>query len=165
MGTQTTTDPGTRVGEAAAPGARELHELSPFELKDTLIELAAEAQRTRAAVMLDAGHGNPSWVATTPREAFCLPSQFALRESRGTWSEPEVGLGGMPRSPGIARRLRDFLSSCEDGPAVRSASRTSCFAPSASGDAARWRREGSERQRALLETQDPQRVQKPFEEP
>ncbi|WP_338866183.1 bifunctional aspartate transaminase/aspartate 4-decarboxylase [Myxococcus stipitatus] len=120
MSTETTTetDTGARHDEEiAAP--RELHKLSPFELKDTLIELADESARTRAAVMFNAGRGNPNWIATTPREAFFLLGQFALRESRRTWNEPEVGLAGMPRSPDIARRLRDFLGTCDDSPAVR----------------------------------------------
>ncbi|MCE9671187.1 aspartate 4-decarboxylase [Myxococcus stipitatus] len=120
MSTETTTDTSTRpIGPDDALDARELHKLSPFELKDTLIELADEAQRTRAAVMLNAGRGNPNWVSTTPREAFFLMGEFALRESRSTWNEPEVGLGGMPRSPGIARRLREFLDTREDSVAAR----------------------------------------------
>ena len=83
--------------------------LSPFELKDQLIELADESAKTRAAVMLNAGRGNPNWIATVPREAFHLLNEFALDEARRTWDEPEVGLAGMPQSPGIARRLREFL--------------------------------------------------------
>ncbi|AGC45584.1 aspartate aminotransferase [Myxococcus stipitatus DSM 14675] len=120
MSTETTTeaDTGTRSDEDVA-STRELHKLSPFELKDTLIELADESAKTRAAVMLNAGRGNPNWIATTPREAFFLLGQFALRECRRTWNEPEVGLAGMPRSPDIAQRLRDFLETCDDSPAVR----------------------------------------------
>ncbi|QSQ15481.1 aspartate 4-decarboxylase [Myxococcus landrumensis] len=120
MSTETTTeaDTGTRSEEDLA-ATRELHKLSPFELKDTLIELADESAKTRAAMMLNAGRGNPNWIATTPREAFFLLGQFALRECRRTWNEPEVGLAGMPRSPDIAQRLRDFLETCDDSPAVR----------------------------------------------
>ncbi|WP_141331198.1 bifunctional aspartate transaminase/aspartate 4-decarboxylase [Myxococcus sp. AB025B] len=117
---ETRTETETRVRERTdTTTPRELHKLSPFELKDTLIEMADESAKTRAAVMLNAGRGNPNWIATTPREAFFLMGQFALSESRRTWNEPEVGLAGMPKSPDIARRLRDFLDAQEDSAAVR----------------------------------------------
>ncbi len=92
---------------ATAEGA--LEALSPFELKDKLIEIAEESVRTRAAVMLNAGRGNPNWIATTPREAFFMLGQFALDEARRTWNEPGVGLAGMPQSVGIAGRFQVFL--------------------------------------------------------
>ncbi|AKF86193.1 hypothetical protein MFUL124B02_23065 [Myxococcus fulvus 124B02] len=118
METRTETETSVRE-ETDTTTPRELHKLSPFELKDTLIEMADESAKTRAAVMLNAGRGNPNWIATTPREAFFLMGQFALSESRRTWNEPEVGLAGMPKSPGIARRLRDFLDGQEDSAAVK----------------------------------------------
>ncbi|NPC53113.1 bifunctional aspartate transaminase/aspartate 4-decarboxylase [Corallococcus sp. AB032C] len=102
-----------------APSERKLHKLSPFELKDELLQVADEAVKTREAVMLNAGRGNPNWIATTPREAFFLLGQFALAESRRAWDVPEVGLAGMPRSPGIARRLHEFLDASDDEPAVQ----------------------------------------------
>jgi aspartate 4-decarboxylase len=83
--------------------------LSPFELKDQLIEIADESARTRAAVMLNAGRGNPNWISTTPRESFFQLGTFALQEARRTWDEPQVGLAGMPRSQGIAARFEQFL--------------------------------------------------------
>jgi aspartate 4-decarboxylase len=49
---------------------KELEKLSPFELKDKLIQLAGEASRQSAQTMLNAGRGNPNWIATTPRNAF-----------------------------------------------------------------------------------------------
>jgi aspartate 4-decarboxylase len=56
---------------------------------------------------LNAGRGNPNWIATTPREAFFLLGQFALTESKRAWDEPD--LGGMPYKSGIADRLKTFL--------------------------------------------------------
>jgi aspartate 4-decarboxylase len=105
--------------EHEVPSDSELRKLSPFELKDELLHVADEAVKTRSAVMLNAGRGNPNWIATVPREAFFLLGQFALAESRRAWDEPGVGLGGMPRSPGIARRLHDFLDASDDEPPVR----------------------------------------------
>lgn len=84
--------------------------LSPFELKDKLIGMADESAKTRATVMLNAGRGNPNWIASTPREAFGLMLQFGLNEARRTRDEPEVGLAGMPKSPGIAKRFEEFLA-------------------------------------------------------
>src|SRR5687767_13765851 len=88
----------------------DLTKLSPFELKDKLIEMADEAAKTRAAVMLNAGRGNPNWIATTPREAFAHMLTFGLAEARRSRDEPAVGLAGMPKSPGIAQRFRQFLA-------------------------------------------------------
>ena len=83
-----------------------LAELSPFEFKSRLQQLAAECPD--ADRVLDAGRGNPNWVATTPRAAFFLLGQFALTESRRVWEEPD--LGGMPAPSGVASRLRAFLA-------------------------------------------------------
>ena len=85
-------------------------QLSPFELKDRLVELARVASAGNASTMqfLNAGRGNPNWIATTPREAFFLLGRFALAESKRDWDEP--GVGGMPQREGIAARLREFLA-------------------------------------------------------
>ena len=42
-----------------------LLKLSPFELKDSLIDLAQEAEREETAKFLNAGRGNPNWICTT----------------------------------------------------------------------------------------------------
>ena len=52
--------------------------LSPFELKDNLIKLA---QSHTDRVMLNAGRGNPNFLATWPRQAFFQLGVFALQES------------------------------------------------------------------------------------
>src|SRR5262245_32630860 len=84
--------------------------LSPFELKDNLIELATESALANQRVMLNAGRGNPNWIATTPREAMLLLGQFALQESKRVWNE--AGLGGMPERDGIAARFEEYLGRC-----------------------------------------------------
>ena len=58
-----------------------LDELSPFQLKDELIRYAKDQTAGKAAThkFLNAGRGNPNWVATTPREAFFLLGQFGAR--------------------------------------------------------------------------------------
>jgi aspartate 4-decarboxylase len=99
----------TTIQDAPAMDTTDYSKLSPFELKDKLIGMADEAAKTRAAVMLNAGRGNPNWIATTPREAFALVLQFGLQEARRTRDEPAVGLAGMPKSPGISGRFEQFL--------------------------------------------------------
>ena len=49
---------------------KKMSEISPFELKDILIRLADESARKSTHIMLNAGRGNPNWIATEPREAF-----------------------------------------------------------------------------------------------
>ena len=70
------------------PGT-ELAKLSPFQLKDELIACEGRTQGKSAThQFLNAGRGNPNWIATTPREAFFLLGQFALEESKRVWDEP-----------------------------------------------------------------------------
>jgi aspartate 4-decarboxylase len=97
-------------------GSRGLDELSPFQLKDRLIRYARAECVSGAAThkFLNAGRGNPNWVATTPREAFFLLGQFALAESKRVWDERDIG--GMPASEGIADRFAAFLASSKVTP-------------------------------------------------
>ena len=65
-------------------------------------------RRNRRVSYLNAGRGNPNWVATEPREAFFLLGQFAVTESKRVLDLPP-GVGGMPKAPGIAGRLEAWL--------------------------------------------------------
>src|SRR5262245_39603503 len=100
------------MNRARAP----LEELSPFQLKDELIRYAKAESASHSAThkFLNAGRGNPNWIATTPREAFLLLGQFGLTESKRVWDEAD--LGGMPEREGIADQLRRFLASSPPGP-------------------------------------------------
>ncbi|MBS0960954.1 bifunctional aspartate transaminase/aspartate 4-decarboxylase [Acetobacter thailandicus] len=80
--------------------------LSPFELKDELIRLAS-SKADRA--MLNAGRGNPNFLATLPRAVFFLFGQFALAESRLSMSYLSPALGGMVRVEGIEGRFDRFV--------------------------------------------------------
>src|SRR5690242_11520756 len=93
---------------------RDYERLSPFEIKDELIKLARASSQKSAQVFLNAGRGNPNWIATTPREGFFLLGQFAITESKRVRDEP--GLGGMPAMPGIADRLTEWLGRHSDMP-------------------------------------------------
>ena len=87
---------------------KEMERISPFELKNRLIELADESVRRMMRTMLNAGRGNPNWVATLPREAFFTLGKFGLAECRRDWECPE-GLAGIPQKEGIAARFGEFL--------------------------------------------------------
>src|SRR5262245_18519836 len=89
--------------------AETLAQLSPFQLKDELIRYARDQSRSKAAThkFLNAGRGNPNWIAATPREAFFLLGQFALAEARRT--RDEGSLAGMPSEAGVAARMRAFV--------------------------------------------------------
>lgn len=88
--------------------AEKMENISPFELKNRLIEMADESIRKSAHTLLNAGRGNPNWVATEPREAFLLLSQFGLDECLRILSMPE-GIGGVPEKAGIASRFESYL--------------------------------------------------------
>jgi aspartate 4-decarboxylase len=94
---------------------RNFESLSPFEIKDELIKLAKATSRRTQSAFLNAGRGNPNWVATTPRDAFFLLGQFAMSESRRVMSHP-AGLGGMPQADGIAGRFEAWLDRHADQP-------------------------------------------------
>jgi aspartate 4-decarboxylase len=87
---------------------RSFETLSPFEIKDELIKLAKKTSRTTQSAFLNAGRGNPNWLATTPREGYFLLGQFAVSESKRVLDHP-AGLGGMPQQQGIASRLETWL--------------------------------------------------------
>ncbi len=79
--------------------------LSPFELKNKLIELA---QTNHEKMMLNAGRGNPNWLADIPRHAFCQLHLFALGEAKRIRND--VGFGGSPNGNDMGQRFDDFLT-------------------------------------------------------
>jgi aspartate 4-decarboxylase len=94
---------------------RKFETLSPFEIKDELIKLARSTSRTSQSAFLNAGRGNPNWVATKPREAYFLLGQFAVTECTRVMEHP-AGIGGMPQAKGIADRLDGWLAKQSEMP-------------------------------------------------
>ncbi|MGC1417641.1 MAG: aspartate 4-decarboxylase [Candidatus Acidiferrum sp.] len=94
---------------------RKFETLGPFEIKDELITLAKKTSRTTQSAFLNAGRGNPNWIATTPREGFFLLGQFAVTESKRVMEHP-AGVGGMPQPQGIAGRFEAWLAKHSDMP-------------------------------------------------
>ncbi|WP_433545088.1 bifunctional aspartate transaminase/aspartate 4-decarboxylase [Streptomyces sp. CA-294286] len=102
---------------------KRLSTLSPFELKAEFIKLAESAQADKPGqkgeatrTMLNAGRGNPNWVATGPREAYFALGYFALAESRRVWTADN--LGGMPEETGSAERFERFVRTHPDLPGI-----------------------------------------------
>lgn len=96
---------------------QQLEQLSPFELKDNLIRLASDQQKTPVQTMLNAGRGNPNWTATIPREAFFALGQFAVEECKRPMATAS-GLSGIPQKAGIAGRWEEFLNKNHHIPGV-----------------------------------------------
>ncbi|SFH71525.1 aspartate 4-decarboxylase [Collimonas sp. OK307] len=78
--------------------------LSPFELKDALIQVAAKSDRS----MLNAGRGNPNFLATTPRHGFFQFGLFAMSEAERSYVYMD-GVGGFPKRDGIEARFDIFI--------------------------------------------------------
>jgi len=88
--------------------------LSPFELKDRLINIAGS---NHERMMLNAGRGNPNWMAVTPRAAFNELSIFADEEALRTVDLPAVGMS--PAKAGSAGRFRHYLGQRQSSPGAK----------------------------------------------
>jgi aspartate 4-decarboxylase len=97
---------------------KQYEKLGPFEIKDFLQKVASKAALESSMSYLNAGRGNPNWVATEPREAFFLLGQFAITECKRVLDLPP-GVGGMPKAPGIASRLDAWLAKHADMPGAQ----------------------------------------------
>ena len=92
-----------------------LEELSPFECKNRLIAVArSHADR----VMLNAGRGNPDFLATAPRHAFFQLGHFAMGEAERRAIEFPDGVAGIPPAAGMAGRFAAFLRAHGEAPGV-----------------------------------------------
>ena len=81
--------------------------LSPFEFKNTLIDLAQKKVGPGKEI-LNAGRGNPNFYSTIPRYAFGLLQIFAT--SIGAEHSEFKDLGFMPEEKGIGKKLIEHLN-------------------------------------------------------
>ncbi|MBC3864008.1 bifunctional aspartate transaminase/aspartate 4-decarboxylase [Undibacterium jejuense] len=88
--------------------------LSPFELKDALIQTAKQSNR----MMLNAGRGNPNFLATTPRHGFFQFGLFAMTEAERSYIYMQ-DVGGFPQREGIEARFEIFAKNNVGVPGVR----------------------------------------------
>lgn len=93
---------------------KQFAKLSPFELKDELIKLAD----TREHHLLNAGRGNPNFVATLPRHAFWQLGLFATTEAERSFAYMSEGVGGHPQREGIEARFEIFIQEHKGTPGV-----------------------------------------------
>ena len=102
---------------------KQYEKLGPFEIKDFLAKVATKAAEDSSLTYLNAGRGNPNWVATEPREAFFLLGQFADHREQAR-----------ARSAARRRRHAEGDGHCRRGSTPGSRSTTTCRArPSCSG--------------------------------
>jgi len=92
-----------------------MSELSPFELKDTLIKLAS---RQSERLMLNAGRGNPNFLATEARHGFFQLGLFAMSEAERSCGHILKGVGGLPKPEGIGARFETFVQVRREVPGV-----------------------------------------------
>lgn len=91
-----------------------LENMSPFEIKSTLINLAERNARHSTDTFLNAGRGNPNWLLSYPRLAFFTLGRFAISEAERKTYFPEIGVVSIPDSDGIAERFEKFLADNAD---------------------------------------------------
>ncbi|HLJ88705.1 MAG TPA: bifunctional aspartate transaminase/aspartate 4-decarboxylase [Candidatus Angelobacter sp.] len=89
--------------------------LSPFELKDVLINLAVTGHDR---LMLNAGRGNPNFLATIPRHGFWQLGHFAMREAERSFAYMPEGVGGFPKKEGLEARFELFARENNEVPGV-----------------------------------------------
>lgn len=93
--------------------------MSPFEKKNMLLSFAREETKASSSKLLNAGRGNPNWIAMQPRQAFFLLGQFAMQEASRSMVVPGVDIAGMPQAAGAATRFAQFLAAHEGEPGQR----------------------------------------------
>lgn len=93
---------------------QELDKLSPFEVKNTLIEMAEKEAQSSTNAFLNAGRGNPNWLLSWPRHAFFLLGQFALEEADRVSYDTAVGIVESPKIKGLGDRLHQFITKNKD---------------------------------------------------
>lgn len=109
-----------KSGKSAADDTSKLAALSPFELKDELIKAAGGSAVERPAnlAMLNAGRGNPNFLATIPRHGFWQLGLFAMRESERSFAYMPEGVGGFPRRDGLSERFELFVRENKGTPGI-----------------------------------------------
>ncbi len=88
-----------------------LNDLSPFEFKELLIKIAS---RKSERMMLNAGRGNPNFLALIPRHAFIQLGRFAMEESERHFGYMGGIIGGHSDRDGIEARFEIFVKNHEN---------------------------------------------------
>lgn len=83
--------------------------VSPFEIKNKLIQMAEEDSKTTTNTFLNAGRGNPNWLLSFPRKAFFLLGEFAMREADIIQYNVDLGIVESPKKKGLSNRFEAFM--------------------------------------------------------
>lgn len=86
--------------------------ISPFELRNNLIQLANDENKKSTHTLLDAGRGNPNWIAASPREAFFAFGEFSVYSAKKAWNDHH--LAGTPKKEGIAAEFKKYVQKHAD---------------------------------------------------
>ncbi len=86
---------------------REYLQMSPFELKNVLIDMAEVSAKKNRIKFLNAGRGNPNFLNTTVREGFSHLNMFAAQEAGKRISKKDLGL--RTEKKGISNKLKKYL--------------------------------------------------------
>lgn len=90
--------------------------LSPFELKNKLIDMAKKIEKKGIYTLLNAGRGNPNWIASTPRQAFFTLGQFAVEEAKRIMTNGD--LAGIPYAAGCGAHFDEYAAANPDLPGM-----------------------------------------------
>lgn len=91
-----------------------LENMSPFEIKGTLISLAEKDAQRSTATFLNAGRGNPNWLLSFPRKAYFTLGRFAMDEADRVALDADLGIVKSPTQQGVAKRFEAFLDKNAD---------------------------------------------------
>ncbi len=95
------------IAEAAGPDWKGLSTESPFEIKNTLIDMAKDACAKQGCTMINAGRGNPNFLNTTVRKSLALLTLFAAEAAEKPGSAKDTGL--RIDKQGLAKSFTAFI--------------------------------------------------------
>jgi aspartate 4-decarboxylase len=87
-------------------------DMSPFEVKNDLIETAEKSSKKKNIEMLNAGRGNPNFLNTTVRSSFNLFSDFAVEIAERFKKFDDIGY--RPRKEELYKRFVEFVEKNKD---------------------------------------------------
>jgi aspartate 4-decarboxylase len=97
------------------PKMKEFLSMSPFEFKNVLIKTAEDAAGENKQI-LNAGRGNPNFLNTTVRKAFCCLNMFAAEVADKNLKTADLGL--RPQKKGIAKEFKTYLENKKEATEV-----------------------------------------------
>ena len=86
-----------------------LSTMSPFEIKNELIEMAKRQEKKSADAYLNAGRGNPNWIAYDARDAFFFLGACAVDVCKRIY-QAAPGIAGIPeKSEGLGDAFENYM--------------------------------------------------------